>query len=348
MVWRLWTGIEVLLVAVLLAAALSPIVDRLERWGLSRQWAVAALATCAVLLLGAFVTLVAPPLATQVTVLMAPLPGLRAMIAGGIERYGALSHVLRPLLDLPASPAVAEWLSERLRWGKTFVEATAAALLVVVLSFYLLLDGRAVVAWLLAYVPRRHRGHMSATVPEVFDVVKAFVTGQLTAFGLFALFCFVVLSAHRVPAALPRALLRGLRGRPDSVDPRRDGGRGADSPHGQPGDFARRPRPHPLLPPVRGLPSPAAPLRRTPAAVDTDRPSGDRRGRDARWGRRGGPGPSDRRGVPSGREALAGGHLHPDAVEDHASLRAAGIEGTEGHDAAVEAVLRGEEPAPPV
>jgi hypothetical protein len=39
-------------------------------------------------------------------------------------------------------------------------------------------------------------------------------------------------------------------------------------------------------------------------------------------------------------------YLHPDAIEDHASLRAATDENAEGHEAAVDAVMRGEKPAP--
>jgi predicted PurR-regulated permease PerM len=338
----------VLLVAVLLAVALSPIVDRLERWGLSRKWAVAALATCAALLLGAFVTLVAPPLAAQVTVLLKVLPGLRGLIAGEIERYGALSPELLPLLDLPASPAIADWLPGPLRWGRTLVEAAAAALLVVVLSFYLLLDGRAVVAWLLAYVPRRHRGRMSATVPEVFDVVKAFVTGQLTATGLFSLFCFVVLSVYRVPAALPLALFSGACSAVPSV-----GILAAMAAAGligltvSPGTSLavlglyfvyHQFEAYVLMPRLYG-----GRLRLSTLTVILAIVAG---------------GMLD--GIVGAILALPivaaypviekhwlGEYLHPDAVEDHASLDAASSERTEGHDAAVEAVLRGEKPAPP-
>ncbi len=267
------------------------------------------------------------------------------MFAGGIERYGALSHVLLPLLDLPASPAIASWLSEPLRWGKAFVEAAAAALLVVVLAFHLLLDGRPVIAWLLAYVPRRHRGRMSATVPEVFDVVKAFVTGQLTATGLFALFCFVVLSVYRVPAALPLALFSGAGAAVPTV-----GILAAMAAAGlvgltvSPGTslavlgltFAdHQVEAYVLLPRLYG-----GRLRLSTLTVILAIVAGGMRD--------GIVGAVLARPIvaayPVVEKHRLGDDLHPDAVEDHASLHAASGEGTVGHDAAVEAVIRGEKP----
>ena len=65
-------------------------------------------------------------------------------------------------------------------------------------------------AWLLAYVPRAHRRRMGNMVPEVFEVVQAFTTGQMITSSLFLVFTFVVLTILHVPAALPLALFAGL------------------------------------------------------------------------------------------------------------------------------------------
>lgn len=86
----------------------------------------------------------------------------------------------------------------------------AGLLIAVVLSLYLLLDGRKVVAWLLAYVPRAHRRRMGNMAPEVFEVVQAFTTGQMITSALFSVFTFVVLTILRVPGAVPLALFAGL------------------------------------------------------------------------------------------------------------------------------------------
>lgn len=206
---RLWPAVQIVLVAALFAVALSPFVDWLEARGLSHGWAVAVLAVFVVVALVSFVTLVMPPLTSELSVLWKSLPHLKQNISHELERNGLASRIVLPLLDLPGSADLATWPSKPMEWGPAAVEAVAGAFLVVVLSFYLLLDGRTVVAWLLAYAPREHRGKMSAMVPEAFGVVKAYAIGQLITSVLFTLFTLGVLTAFRVPAALPLALFAG-------------------------------------------------------------------------------------------------------------------------------------------
>lgn len=206
---RLWPAVQIVLVAALFAVALSPFIDWMESHGLGRGWAVAVLAVAVFLALGSFVTLVLPPLTSQLSALWKSLPHLRQNISHELERSGLASRIVLPLLDLPRSADLETWLSKPMEWGPAAVEAVAGAFLVVVLSFYLILDGRTVVAWLLAYAPREHRGKMGSMVPEVFGVVKAYAIGQLITSALFTLFSFGVLAAFRVPAALPLALFAG-------------------------------------------------------------------------------------------------------------------------------------------
>ena len=112
---------------------------------------------------------------------------------------------------MPHSSELDAFLSKPLTWGPRAFEVVGAQLLIaVVLGLYLLLDGKKVVAWLLAYVPRAHRRRMGKMVPEVFEVVQAFTTGQMVTSALFAVFTFVVLTTLNVPAALPLALFAGL------------------------------------------------------------------------------------------------------------------------------------------
>jgi predicted PurR-regulated permease PerM len=206
---HLWLAIEILLIAALFAVAMSPFVDWLEVRGFGRGWAVATLAVLVVAVMGGFVVLVLPPLTQEISSLWKSLPHLRQSIGREMERTGLVSRVILPLLDLPRSVEFDAWLSRPMGWGPTAVEALAATLLVVVLSFYLILDGRTVVAWLLAYVPRQHRGKMSSMVPEVFGVVKAYAVGQLITSALFTVFTFSLLEVCGVPAALPLALFAG-------------------------------------------------------------------------------------------------------------------------------------------
>jgi predicted PurR-regulated permease PerM len=84
------------------------------------------------------------------------------------------------------------------------------AVIVVVLTLYLLLDGKSLYAWLLAFVPRSHREKVATTMDEVCDVVQAYVSGQLLVAVLFAMFVAGLLTILGVPAAVPLAVIAGV------------------------------------------------------------------------------------------------------------------------------------------
>jgi predicted PurR-regulated permease PerM len=81
---------------------------------------------------------------------------------------------------------------------------------VLVLTLYLLLDGKSTYAWLLAFVPRSHREKMATTVDEVSGVIQAYVSGQLFAAVLFIGFTVVILNIFHVPAVAPLAIIAGV------------------------------------------------------------------------------------------------------------------------------------------
>ncbi|MBL8113261.1 MAG: AI-2E family transporter [Acidobacteria bacterium] len=346
-IYKLRTGVELLLLAALFAVALSPAVDWLEERGLKRRGAVGTLALFGIIGVAVFALFVAPPLVAQIGAFWTMLPQIETSILSGVEPEGLLSHVLRPLFEGTRSVGLADWLSRPLTWGPSVVKAVAGAFVVAILSLYLLLDGRAVVAWLLAYVPRRHRGRMSSTVPEVFAVVRAYASGQLIVSGLFAGFCYAVLTALGVPAAIPLALFAGFCAAIPVV--------GVLVSMAAAGLVALTAGPatslivltlylayhqfeaYLLVPRLFG-----ERLRLSPLTVFLALLAGGLLN-----------------GVIGAILALPivaaypvvekywlSGYLHPDAVEDHASLRAARGE-AEDHEAAVDAVLKGEKVPPP-
>lgn len=199
------------LVAVLFAVALSSPMLWLERRGVSHA-AAASVITVAVLAgIGLFLVFVVPPLLDQLMALVRNFPEYRARIEENISPDRPLLRgLVVQILNLPDSPQVAASLKQPLAWGRAAVTAAVVALLLLVLTVYLLLDGKRLYAWLLAYVPRRHRQKAAQTVPEVFDVVIAYVRGQAFTSFLCGLFSLVVLSIFRVPAAIPLALLAAV------------------------------------------------------------------------------------------------------------------------------------------
>jgi predicted PurR-regulated permease PerM len=121
-----------------------------------------------------------------------------------------LKEIASEIFDLPTSPGIRRWLEQPLVWGKIAVGVVALTFFLYVLTMYLLLDGKRVYAWVLAYVPRRFRKRMADTVPEVSDVVFAYVGGQIVTSAITTVVTFGILVGFGVPGAVPLALLAGL------------------------------------------------------------------------------------------------------------------------------------------
>ena len=199
------------LLTLLFAVTLSPAVAWLDRRGLSRGAAVGIVGASVVAAILAFIFLVIPSLTEQIYALIQHLPAYRAGVEARLSReHPLLNGLVLQILDLPASPRVAASLKQPLAWGQVAVVGMTVTILVIVLTLYLLLDGKRAYAWLLAYVPRHHRQKMAETIPEVSDVVIAYMQGQLVTSFLYGAFALVVLTVFHVPAAIPLAFLAAI------------------------------------------------------------------------------------------------------------------------------------------
>ena len=200
---KLAPSLILLILALVLAITLWPVVDGLERRGSPRGLAVGLIAAGIIAVLAAFVLLVVPPLVTQSVELAGNIGAYRKNVQAHLgPDHPVLGGLLSQVFDIPSSPEVAHTLKRPLAWGQLALE--------LVLALYLMMDGKRTYAWLLAYVPRRHRRKMAETVPAVSDVVRAYVRGQLLTSFLYGVFAFAVLSVLHVPSALPLAVLAAI------------------------------------------------------------------------------------------------------------------------------------------
>lgn len=210
-VLKLWLPFLVFLVAVLIAVTLAPVVAWLERRGLSRGLAVGVVALVMLGFILFFAAVVLPPLIGQILRLAEDFPAYRARVESQVPADKPfLKEIILEVFDLPSSPAVKAWLEQPLIWGKIAVGVVGVTFFLYVLSVYLLLDGKRVYVWLLAYVPRRYRSRMAKTIPEVSEVVFAYVGGQILTSIMAAVASFAILTAFQVPAAVPLSLLAGI------------------------------------------------------------------------------------------------------------------------------------------
>jgi len=207
----LWPEFILLTFALVLAIALQPTVGWLERKGLSRGAAVLLVAIALVGLSLAFLTFVTTSLAQQIALLVQDFPGFRARLEHRLPvHYPVLKRIVDEIFALPSSPEIAAHLRRPLALGTTVLGGALSMFFTMIVTLYLLLDGRRLYAWLIAYVPRRHRDRMGITAEEVSVVVQAYVRGQVVTSALFTIFVAIVLNVFRVPAAMPLALLAGF------------------------------------------------------------------------------------------------------------------------------------------
>lgn len=214
LVWallRIVPTLMLLLFALLMAVTLSPLVERLESRGISRGVGVVLVTLMLILIGAAIVVFLVPPLVTQTSAVVENFHGLKSRAEQRLApEHPMLAKFVTEILELPDSPEVAKSLKRPLFWGEFAVETVAGAAMVFIIALYLLAEGKRTYAWLLAYVPREHRRKMGLMLPEVSQVVIAYVQGQVLTSALIGAYSLIVLTVLRVPAAVPLAVLAAI------------------------------------------------------------------------------------------------------------------------------------------
>jgi predicted PurR-regulated permease PerM len=193
-------------VAVLLAVTLDPVVRwlqqrRLPRWG-------AATLVCAALL-AAIVWVVI--LATTT------LSAQGKLVSGELVQveHELVSRIPAPLQnalggDTPAETAQRTLGPLLLRLTREAIDAVFVLGLALILTLYLLIEGRRTYDWLLAFVPPGNRRKVDETALESQRVIFGYVVGNLATSAFATVVVIAGLSLLRVPAALLLGIVAGL------------------------------------------------------------------------------------------------------------------------------------------
>jgi predicted PurR-regulated permease PerM len=209
-VWLILQINQILLlifVALLLTLALVPPVAYLESRGLPR---IAAAGVCFLGLIGVivgFFAIIVPPLIEQGNSVVDNFPTYTQNLERFIERYPALNERYQDVkenglgedVELPWSSVIAVGVGAAGRVLNTFF--------VLVLTFYLLIEGKRAYGFLARYATPRLRYRLRRLFPELTRVVSGYVIGQLINSTIFAVFTFTLLTIMDVPEALLLAML---------------------------------------------------------------------------------------------------------------------------------------------
>lgn len=207
------TELILILIALLIAVGLNPLVEKLTRRGMSRGLAVLIVAGGGMLLLAAFVTAIAQPLATQTSGLIAAMPhrlenlSHNAEIAGFDQKYNVVGRLQKMFSNADTAQVIAGSI---LGFGEFVVTSVFETFTVIVMTIYFLSSLPTIRVALLGLVPRSRRPRVALLSDGVLERMGGYVSGAMIVAALAGLAAFLMLTVLQVEFLLPLALLIAL------------------------------------------------------------------------------------------------------------------------------------------
>lgn len=221
-IWLLGSMLLPFVVGAGLAYVCDPMVDRLERFGLSRTGGVIVVFAVVMLVSALLALLLLPVLEQQVNTLIRSLPRYAEWIQTTVNPWlGHLSssghpfdvESLKKLISENWSSAggLASTIAKRAFSSGTALFAMIVNLLLIpVIMFYLLRDWDRMVAWIRVQLPRRHVGTVTELALETNKVLGHFIRGQLLVMAVLGSIYIVGLWLAGLDLALVIGLGAGL------------------------------------------------------------------------------------------------------------------------------------------
>ena len=216
----LWALGDIMLPFVLGAAVayfLNPVVNALERRGLSRVWGTTLVSRVAVLAAVTAVLLVVPTIISQGMALANAAPTLLASAAQVVtERFPDLadsqSTLRQTLADIGAwvQARGGEWASAVLGSARSFLGVILLVVVVPVVAFYLLVDWNHLVAQLDRLLPREHAPVIRKLTGDIDAVIAAFIRGMGSVCLIMAAYYGIALMAVGLSFGLVVGAIAGL------------------------------------------------------------------------------------------------------------------------------------------
>ena len=218
-IWlRLWQWILVFVVAAFLAVTLDPLVARLDGRGLRRRFGGPLVVLLLALLIGGFLYFSSAALKDQAGVLGDRITETQRQLSEQVP--DALKNMLGSWAT-GGSGAGHEAQSERqetssepagylMRFGRALLWGVFSIALALVLTAYLLVDGRRTYEWFVAFAPPGKRNRIHQTGEAARQAVLGYVRGAVATSVLTSIITFLVLASLKVPAPLLLAIVAGI------------------------------------------------------------------------------------------------------------------------------------------
>lgn len=218
LIWQLRQIVRWTMIAIFLAVALNPVVNRLEQRGIKRALAVGIAYVVALLLFIGLGVLVLPPVVDQVQGLVSYVidlfqqpGGINKAIQDLADRYG-LGGYLATLRDQVQSlpVGVSNVTKPLLAVTKGVVGSVTALISILLLTFFLLLDGERFVESGLRLFAAAQRPRMRRLLAQSSKAVYGYIGGNLFISLIAGVAAFIVLTILQIPYAVALALVVAL------------------------------------------------------------------------------------------------------------------------------------------
>lgn len=208
--WQLRSFLGLFAFSLLGAVTLLPALHWLEKKRVPHGLAVAMVALAIVAVGFGLWELIVPPLVDEISAAKQRLHKTQQEIEQNPSRSRILQTVVAQAKQFPHTNEAKSLMKQGWTAGIAAFEGVIALVMMLVMTVYLLLDGKRLYAWLLSFVPAKHRKRAGETSEEIAKVVRAYVRGQFITSVCAGLFVWGALALLHVPAAVPMGLFAAL------------------------------------------------------------------------------------------------------------------------------------------
>jgi predicted PurR-regulated permease PerM len=222
----IWVLIQILgillqvFLAFLLATALLPLVKRLELGGMPKGIATTVVFVGLIAVIAGFFGIIVPPLIEQGQNMVDNAPEYLQRFEGVIRRYPSINEQYQTLKDSGLNgegqgdagegAAAAVPVDQVVEISAGIAGRVADTFFVLILTFYLMLEGNRTWQFLSRYFTPRLRYRIGRSYPQITRVVSGYVIGQGINSLTFGTFAFITLTILGVPETLLLAVLAAV------------------------------------------------------------------------------------------------------------------------------------------
>jgi putative heme transporter len=201
----LWPILVTIVVGLMILGMLAPPVAWLERKGMPRGWAIAAVVFGIGVSTALVLTLMVPRVVTQVSDMVGQLPGAQAELAARLDSFRLIAPFAESIRRADANDLIANAGRALFAHSTAVAEVVAYGVTAFFLALYLMIDRDRMRGAGFALVSRRFHVRLSRVLLKLEEIVGDYLRGQVFTSLLAGAFTFAVLSVFRVPNALALA-----------------------------------------------------------------------------------------------------------------------------------------------